>query len=110
MLQWQKLADSITALFTEGKNLLTMEVSGTRVCVAKAGDQVHAVAATCPHAGALLSDGYVDLLGNIVCPMHHYKFLLRTGTDVSGGGYRLKTYPIENRADGIYIGLEIPGK
>jgi nitrite reductase/ring-hydroxylating ferredoxin subunit len=45
-------------------------------------------------------------VGNIVCPLHRYKFSLVNGRNVSGEGYYLKTYPVEQREDGLYIGFE----
>ena len=76
------------------------------VCVALAGDQLKACAAKCPHAGARMSEGYIDALGNIVCPLHRYKFSLSGGRNVSGEGYFLKIYRIEEREDGIFLGIE----
>jgi 3-phenylpropionate/trans-cinnamate dioxygenase ferredoxin subunit len=53
-----------------------------------------------------MSNGFIDPLGNIVCPLHRYKFSMETGRNTSGEGYFLKTYPIELREDGIYAGIE----
>jgi 3-phenylpropionate/trans-cinnamate dioxygenase ferredoxin subunit len=74
--------------------------------VALVGDKLKACAAKCPHAGARMAEGYIDALGNIVCPLHRYKFSLSGGRNVSGEGYFLKTYAVEERADGIYVGIE----
>ncbi len=76
------------------------------VCMALVKDQLKACAAKCPHAGAQMAEGYIDGLGNIVCPLHRYKFSLSGGRNVSGEGYFLKTYAVEERADGIYVGIE----
>jgi nitrite reductase/ring-hydroxylating ferredoxin subunit len=76
------------------------------VCMALVKDQVKACAAKCPHAGARMTEGYIDALGNIVYPLHRYKFSLSGGRNVSGEGYFLKTYAVEERADGIYVGIE----
>ena len=72
-------------------------------------ENLHACAAKCPHAGGTMSNGYIDALGNIVCPLHRYKFSLENGRNISGEGYFLKTYPIEQRDDGIFIGMEDSG-
>ena len=60
----------------------------------------------CPHAGGLMDKGYVDAAGNVVCPLHQYKFSLKNGLDTSGDGYRLKTYPVEMRDGKLFIGME----
>jgi 3-phenylpropionate/trans-cinnamate dioxygenase ferredoxin subunit len=76
------------------------------ICLAKYEDQLFAFAQKCPHASGLLSQGFIDPLGNVVCPLHRYKYALKNGRNVSGEGYYLKHWPIEMREDGIYVGLE----
>ncbi len=65
-----------------------------------------AFAYKCPHAGGMLPDGWIDAKGNIVCPVHGYRFSIENGRNVTGEGYQLKFWPVENRQDGIYVGLE----
>ncbi len=107
--KWHKIADSIDELQLSSEGLLEIEVNGKRICIAFNKDQFFACAAKCPHAGGNMSHGYVDALGNIVCPLHRYKFALANGRNVSGEGYYLKTYPIEKRENGIFIGFETGG-
>ncbi|UAY52028.1 Rieske (2Fe-2S) protein [Ferruginibacter albus] len=107
--KWHKIADSVEELPFNENNLLEVEVAGKIVCMAKHNDVLHACSQKCPHAGAYMEEGYIDALGNIVCPIHRYKFSLQNGRNTSGEGYFLKTFPIETRADGIYIGLEQEG-
>jgi 3-phenylpropionate/trans-cinnamate dioxygenase ferredoxin subunit len=76
---------------------------------AAASPQLFGFAYFCPHAGAPLTDGYIDGACHLVCPVHQLKFNLRNGRDINGEGYKLKTYPIEIRADGIFIGLDEGG-
>jgi len=76
------------------------------ICIAKYEDQLFAFAQKCPHASGLLSQGFIDPLGNVVCPLHRYKYALRNGRNVSGEGYYLKHWPVEMRDDGIYVGLD----
>ncbi len=83
-----------------------MIADGKTVCLAKYEDQLFAFAQKCPHASGLLSLGFIDPLGNVVCPLHRYKYALKNGRNVSGEGYYLKHWPVEVRDDGIYVGLE----
>jgi nitrite reductase/ring-hydroxylating ferredoxin subunit len=105
-LTWHKIADSTESIPLSKDGLAEITIAGKKLCVALHKDQITACASRCPHAGGILSDGYIDALGNIVCPLHRYKFSLQNGRNVSGEGYFLKTYPIEQREDGIYVGLE----
>lgn len=106
---WYKIADSLMALPWQSNDLCIVEVKGRKITLARWKDQVFACVHQCPHAGGVLADGWLDAAGNIVCPLHKYKFKLESGYNTSGEGYKLKTYSIEQREDGIYVGLEHKG-
>ena len=105
-IKWYKLADSKETIDWQNNNLTIAEAGGRKVTLAKINNDIYACAYKCPHASGVLADGYVDALGNIVCPLHRYKFSLQNGRNVSGEGYYLKTYAIEEREAGIFIGFE----
>lgn len=83
-----------------------VEAGGITFCMATVGGQVFAFARMCPHAGAPLDAGQIDRHGNVVCPLHGYRFNLHTGRESSGEEYFLKHWPVESRSDGLYIGIE----
>lgn len=57
---------------------IAIDVDGVAVCVAKVGDEVFAVADTCTHSEASLSEG--EITGTkIECWLHGAEFDLRTG-------------------------------
>ena len=103
---WHKIADATAEIQFSEAGLAELEVEGKKVCLTLHKEQLFACAAKCPHAGGHFADGHVDALGNIVCPLHRYRFALQNGRNTSGEGYFLKTYPIEMRAEGIFIGFE----
>jgi nitrite reductase/ring-hydroxylating ferredoxin subunit len=105
-IHWIKIADNSQELGLNAEGLMEWEVNGKTLCIARHSDRLLACASKCPHAGGHLSEGYVDALGNIVCPLHRYKFNMETGRNVTGEGYYLKTYPVELRPDGVYIGFK----
>ena len=104
--KWYKIADDLSELHFSTEGFCLVDVIGKQICVSLFKDQLYATSAKCPHAGGNLSNGYIDATANIVCPIHRYKFSLATGRNVSGEGYYLKTYQIENREDGVFIGIE----
>ena len=105
-LTWHKIAEHINEIqFTEN-NIGIIEVKGKKICLVKFKDNIFAVAHICPHAGGILAEGYIDILGNIVCPVHRYKYDLRNGRNVTGEGYYLKNWRAEVREDGVYLELE----
>ena len=105
--QWHKIAESVAEIGFEGNGIKEVLVNNKKACIVLHNNNLSACAQKCPHAGGNLADGYVDVQGNIVCPLHRYKFSLQNGRNISGEGYYLKTWPVENREDGIYVATEI---
>jgi nitrite reductase/ring-hydroxylating ferredoxin subunit len=59
----------------------------------------------CPHRGAQLAEG--ELAGElIVCPLHHFRFNLRTGRCVMPKHLRLRSYPLRDAAGELRIELQ----
>ena len=87
-------------------NIAVAEMNGKKICIAKFKEGHFAFTYKCPHAGGILADGHIDALGNIVCPLHRYKYDMKNGRNVSGEGYYLKHWPVENRLEGVFVGME----
>lgn len=105
-LTWHKLAESIEEIPWNANNLAEIEAAGRSFCLARHNGQVFAIAPKCPHASGRMAGGVIDGQGNVVCPLHRYKFCLSNGRNVSGEGYFLKHFPLEWREDGLYVGLQ----
>ncbi len=103
---WHKIASSREELHFGENGMLEIRAGDKTICVVQHKEALYGCAAKCPHAGGRLAEGYTDALGNIVCPLHRYRFSLANGRNTSGEGYFLKTYPIELREDGVYAGIE----
>ena len=103
---WHKVANSQAELFFNENNLLQVDVADKKICLSKKENVINACIAKCPHAGGTLADGYIDALGNIVCPLHRYRFNVTNGRNSSGEGYFLKTFPVEVRPEGVFVGFE----
>ena len=103
---WHKIANNISEINFNVNGLAEIDLNGKIICIAKHINQLFACTQKCPHAGALLAGGHLDALGNLICPLHKYKFSLKNGRNVSGEGYYLKTFPIQNREDGIFVNVE----
>jgi 3-phenylpropionate/trans-cinnamate dioxygenase ferredoxin subunit len=105
-IQWFKIAESVQAINWQTNNMLVVEVNDTKVSLAIFNNQLFAFAYKCPHASGIMANGFIDAVGNAVCPLHRYKFNLTTGRNTSGEGYYLKKYLVEERVDGVYVGFE----
>ena len=87
--------------------ILSIEMGVKTISLLRRGNQVFAFAATCPHAGAPMCDGWLNTEGQVVCPLHKYVFDPVNGRNTSGEGYKLVTFPVERREQGIFVGLLI---
>lgn len=103
---WHKIAESEAELFGRGGNLVQVRLHGKDLCLSRKGDQVYACHDRCPHAGGRLHKGWVDALGNIVCPLHQYRFNPERGNNTSGEGYFIKTFPVISNDKGVFVGFE----
>lgn len=104
--QWIKVADYIAEIHFNPNNIAEVTAGGKKICMAKNADNYFAFAHKCPHAGGYFINGYVDALGNVVCPLHRYKFCLKNGRNVTGEGYYLKHWPVEVKEEGVFVGFE----
>ncbi len=105
-LRWVKIAGTVAELPIGANNLAEIIVKGKKVCIGNWGGELFAFIPSCPHAGGPFSKGFIDVLGNVVCPLHRYKFCLKNGRNVSGEGYYLKRWPVKVNEEGVFIGFD----
>lgn len=108
-LKWYKIAETANFLPWQNNQMCVAEVNGKKISLGMHNNQIFAFTHKCPHAGGIMADGFIDATGNVVCPLHRYKFSMDKGRNVTGEGYYLKTYKVEEREDGLYIGIEEKG-
>lgn len=98
------MADLVLDQITEGKPV-RIEKDGKSICVARVGSEVFAVADTCTHSDASLSEG--DVSGfKIECWLHGAEFDLRTGEALTlPANISLETYAV--KIDGNSVTVEI---
>ena len=98
------MSDISFASLTPGKPV-RIEKDGKTICVARVGDEVFAVADTCTHSDASLSEG--DVTGfKIECWLHGAEFDLRTGQALTlPANIPLETYAVS--IDGNAVTVEI---
>lgn len=101
--KWYKIAESFADLNFRDTGLAEIEINGKKLCIVYHEGRLSACTQKCPHAGGILADGYVDAMGNLVCPIHSYKFNPQNGRNTSGEGYFLKTFLVEVKEDGVYV-------
>ena len=105
-LEWKLITTAPLSLDWAENNMVELEVDGRSFTLAKKSDEYFAFASKCPHASGRMAQGYINPLGQVVCPLHRYCFDMKNGRNTSGEGYFLKTYPIELREEGLFIGFQ----
>ncbi len=106
-IDWIKVAESEAEISWQPNHLSIITAGSKTITLAKHQDQLFACAHKCPHAGGIMANGSIDALGNVVCPLHRYKFSLHNGRNTSGEGYYLKTYPVKVEAEGVFVGIPV---
>jgi NADPH-dependent 2,4-dienoyl-CoA reductase/sulfur reductase-like enzyme/nitrite reductase/ring-hydroxylating ferredoxin subunit len=83
---------------------------GEQVLVARRGDELFAIGATCTHYGGPLAKGLmVDC--TVRCPWHHARFDLRTGEAIAAPALNdVACYQIEKRGERFFVTGKIDNK
>ena len=103
---WHKISESEEELGWQDNGMCLVTAGDRKLTLARHNGGLYAFAWKCPHASGIMADGHINALGQVTCPLHRYRFDMRTGRNTSGEGYFLKTYSVEKRDDGVYIGWE----
>ena len=100
--RWYPVAHLTEIPLKEGKRITWNDYD---VALFNLGDEYLAIDNQCPHRNGPLADGLVA--GNAVfCPLHNWKFNLKTGCALSGGKGQVRTYPVKVINGYIYIAFE----
>jgi nitrite reductase/ring-hydroxylating ferredoxin subunit len=106
---WYKIADNENDIPFKENNIAVVEINNKKICIGKHEQKLYAFAYKCPHASGIMANGNIDDKGTVICPTHRYRFNLKNGNNVSGEGYYLKHWNIEQRPNGIYVEMEKAG-
>lgn len=106
MINWHPLNDETKLAFEKLAlfELAKFSFNGKTICVTRLEDGWYGIHNTCPHAGAQLHHGHCNRKGIIGCPLHGYKFDIKTGKSADGNNYKLTNYYFKIENDKLYIG------
>jgi len=107
-MQWHELSDDSKQLLEQLKmqQLAKLTFDGKAICVTKLEDGLFGIHNTCPHAGAQFHHGHCNKKGIVGCPLHGYKFDIKTGRSADGNNYKIAHYQFKTEADKLYIGFK----
>jgi len=85
---------------------LAAKVDDTELGVYVVAGKYYALEDVCPHAYALLSQGFVEG-EEVECPLHGAKFHIPTGRCTKEpGGRDLKCFPVRVEGDTVLVGVD----
>ncbi len=102
-IRWKRVLDGDPASLPEGRPV-RVHAGGRALCLVRQGGQVHALLDRCPHQGSSFMGGWCEG-SDLVCPRHRMGFDLQTGRSRAGGAGTAEIFPVEVRADGVYVGF-----
>ncbi len=98
--EWVPIGRAADVPLLEGRSV---RFGAQRVAIFRLPDGWAAIAHACPHAGGPLADGLVaDTC--VTCPLHGWRFDLRTGRR-NGGGEEVATYAVRERGGLLELGV-----
>ena len=105
-LKWYKVlsADEASRRIPKG-SLQLVRLGEQRICIANSNGGYAAISDTCPHRGASLSQGSINFLNEIICPLHGYRYNLENGRECEQRTEDLDVYKIELRENGLFLGV-----
>ncbi|ANI40315.1 thiamine pyrophosphate-dependent enzyme [Mycolicibacterium vaccae] len=103
-LTWHKAVDA--GDLDEGE-VTTCPVGLKTVALTRLDGRYGAIDNRCPHQGGPLGQGTLEN-DKIRCPWHGFDFDPFTGEAAGGPDFNVRTYPVDVRADGVYVGVPEP--
>ena len=86
---------------------LAVRVSDTlTLAVCELDGEYHAFDHKCPHKGALFTQGGEVRGELVVCPLHHFKFNLKTGRCLMPKHLRLRSFPVVREGERLSIDVK----
>ena len=83
-----------------------VEVEDKMLCLARTETGFFATDEKCPHQTLPLTHGAICENGTLVCPFHRYAWDLKTGREIERREVNIQLYPVEERSDGLFVGIE----
>lgn len=107
-MKFYQLSESRQALLNRlderGRGIV--RIGDRKICLMLHKEKLHAFDHLCPHAKHSLLDGIINFQNEIVCPLHAYRFSLKDGVESEQRTNDLKIHVLEERNDGVFIGLD----
>jgi NAD(P)H-dependent nitrite reductase small subunit len=93
-----------TADLVEGKGK-RVEIEGREIAIFRHQGDLFAIDDGCLHQGGSLAEGHLEG-EEVVCPLHQWKYNIRTGVSAVAPRTHVETYPVRVEGDDVLLGIE----
>lgn len=100
-IEWIRVGD--VAMLDIGR-ITTIQAGHHTIALTRTAEGYGAISNRCPHQGGPLGDGFLQN-GYVVCPWHAYEYHPCTGAPPGGYDDNVPAYTVEEREDGLYVGV-----
>jgi len=100
-ITWHKVLDDPTTL--QENRVMTVTAGHKDICLTHFEGSICALDNKCPHQGGPLGEGSIEN-GILRCPWHGWDYYPCSGK-APGFDDGVEPYPVEEREDGIYVGI-----
>lgn len=99
-----QLGNSVSEVFEmlPESRVKKVKLGNREIGIVRIGEKIFGFDAYCPHRGASLIQGTIHT-GEIICPLHHYRFELQNGRAKAGDCSDLMTFPCHLSDEGLKI-------
>ncbi len=83
-----------------------VQAGGTEIAVFNLADKYYAIENFCPHQGGPVGKGDISDGDIITCPLHEWRFNIKTGACADFSGINVKSFPVNIYGNEIKIIVE----
>jgi 3-phenylpropionate/trans-cinnamate dioxygenase ferredoxin component len=88
---------------------LLVSAKQRKIVLARIGDEVFALQDACPHKGGALHEGKVHTgRCEVICPLHFFRFDVRTGASITNPELVAPTFPVTISEGDVYVHVARP--
>ncbi|TRX58347.1 Rieske 2Fe-2S domain-containing protein [Fulvivirga sp. M361] len=85
------------------RNPIRLQLGEKSFCLTFFEGRYYVTDNACPHQKESLSGGTINYLGEVICPLHFYRFSVKTGRECQGRTADLTTYPTKMDDSGFHV-------
>lgn len=89
----------------EEKGTILVLINTRKIGLSRYNGEFYAFENSCPHQFENLHKGDINFVGEIICPLHQYRYDLKTGRECQMRTRDMVTYFVETNKDGLFVML-----